>query len=159
LHPPIENPNQQRPGGRHNFTFPNSTIAIRSTEAGGRRGVLGTDLCKLLGIDNPHAFYGRLAADEKGYASRASLGLPAGKPMIVIFESGINKAILRSNKAEAQPYIEWVTRDVLPAIRKDGAYGSRGCARRLTARLTAPFRTRHVTNALHGPRRPLSTNL
>jgi prophage antirepressor-like protein len=64
----------------------------------------------------------RLGADEMGYVSRAHLGLPAGKPMAVIFESGINKAILRRNRPEAVAFQEWATRDVLPAIRKDGAY-------------------------------------
>jgi len=29
---------------------------------------------------------------------------------------------MRSDKPEARAFQDWVTRDVLPAIRKDGAY-------------------------------------
>nr|WP_305838233.1 hypothetical protein [Pseudomonas sp. A29(2023)] len=39
---------------------------------------------------------------------------------------------MRSDKPEAQRFQDWVTRDVLPAIRKDGAYimGEEGSDRR-----------------------------
>ena len=37
-------------------------------------------------------------------------------------ESGLYKLIIRSNKPEARPFQDWATRDVLPAIRKDGGY-------------------------------------
>jgi prophage antirepressor-like protein len=37
-----------------------------------------------------------------------------------ISESGLYKLIMRSDKPEARAFQDWVTRDVLPAIRKDG---------------------------------------
>lgn len=80
---------------------------IRRVVLDGRPGILGADLRKVLGIATPGVFYARLAADEMGYVSRTDIGLPAGKPMIVVFESGVNKAILRSNKPEARPFQEW----------------------------------------------------
>lgn len=42
--------------------------------------------------------------------------------MKLISESGLYKLILRSDKPQARLFQNWVTRDVLPAIRKDGAY-------------------------------------
>jgi prophage antirepressor-like protein len=39
-----------------------------------------------------------------------------------ISESGLYKVVLRSDKPEAREFQDWVTRVVLPAIRKDGAY-------------------------------------
>lgn len=42
--------------------------------------------------------------------------------LILASESGLYKLIIRSNKPEARPFQDWATRDVLPAIRKDGAY-------------------------------------
>ena len=42
--------------------------------------------------------------------------------LTIISESGLYKLIMRSNKAEARVFQDWVTRDVLPAIRKDGVY-------------------------------------
>lgn len=40
----------------------------------------------------------------------------------LIAESGLYKLIMRSDKPEARRFQDWVTREVLPAIRKDGAY-------------------------------------
>ena len=45
-----------------------------------------------------------------------------GRPNKLINESGLYKLIMRSDKAEAKAFQDWVTRDVLPAIRKDGGY-------------------------------------
>lgn len=42
--------------------------------------------------------------------------------LLLIFESGLYKLIMRSNKPEAAQFQDWVTKVVLPAIRKDGAY-------------------------------------
>lgn len=38
----------------------------------------------------------------------------------LIAESGLYKLIMRSDKADARRFQDWVTREVLPAIRKDG---------------------------------------
>ena len=65
--------------------------------------------------------YGRLSDDEKTYSSRTALGLNPGKPMVLISESGLYKLVMRSGKPEAKKFQDWVTRDVLPVIRKDGA--------------------------------------
>jgi phage regulator Rha-like protein len=45
-----------------------------------------------------------------------------GKPALIVSESGLYKVLMRSDKPEAKAFQDWVTRDVLPAIRKDGAY-------------------------------------
>ena len=42
--------------------------------------------------------------------------------MLVINESGLYSAILRSRKAEAKRFKKWITAEVLPAIRKHGRY-------------------------------------
>lgn len=39
-----------------------------------------------------------------------------------VSESGLYKLIMRSDKKEAKEFQNWVTKEVLPAIRKDGAY-------------------------------------
>ncbi|WP_417799066.1 Bro-N domain-containing protein [Terasakiella pusilla] len=38
----------------------------------------------------------------------------------IISESGLYKLVMRSDKPQAKAFQDWVTRDVLPAIRKDG---------------------------------------
>ena len=42
------------------------------------------------------------------------------KRLTLISESGLYKLIMRSDKPEARAFQDWVTRDVLPAIRKEG---------------------------------------
>ncbi|WP_417702493.1 Bro-N domain-containing protein [Pseudophaeobacter sp.] len=37
-------------------------------------------------------------------------------------ERGLYKLVMHSDKPEAKAFQDWVTREVLPAIRKDGAY-------------------------------------
>lgn len=58
--------------------------------------------------------------DEKG---RQIVPTPGGdQELLVINESGLYSAILRSRKAEAKRFKKWVTAEVLPAIRKHGCY-------------------------------------
>ena len=40
----------------------------------------------------------------------------------LISESGLYKLIMRSDEPEGRAFQDWVTRLVLPAIRKDGAF-------------------------------------
>lgn len=42
--------------------------------------------------------------------------------LICITESGLYKLIMRSDKPVAKRFQNWVTREVLPALRKDGMY-------------------------------------
>lgn len=61
-----------------------------------------------------------LDEDEKG---TQIVSTPGGdQEMLVINESGLYSAILRSRKAEAKRFKKWVTSEVLPAIRKHGRY-------------------------------------
>ena len=62
----------------------------------------------------------RLDDDEKGVSQIDTLG---GKhSMIFINEPGLYNIILRSDKPEAKPFRKWVTAEVLPTIRRHGAY-------------------------------------
>jgi prophage antirepressor-like protein len=70
-----------------------------------------------------------LDADEinvirKASASGALTSLFVGRSprVALVSESGLYKLIMRSDKPEAKPFQDWVTKVVLPAIRKDGGY-------------------------------------
>ena len=60
--------------------------------------------------------------EEKSYVPREHIGLPPGKNIIIINESGLYSLILRSRKPEAKKFKKWVTSEVLPSIRKTGSY-------------------------------------
>lgn len=62
----------------------------------------------------------RLDVDEKGVSIIDTLG---GKQEVtVISESGLYNVILLSRKPEAKKFKRWVTHEVLPQIRRHGAY-------------------------------------
>lgn len=81
---------------------------------------VAADVCKCLGL-------GRMAVSdhtrkwdetEKVKYDRTLLGMRQGKPAVLISESGLYKLIMRSDKKEARIFQDWVTKDVLPSIRK-----------------------------------------
>ena len=78
------------------------------------------DVCEILGIRDHHQAIEILDEDERG---RYKIPTPGGNQEAkCISESGLYTLILRSNKPEAKPFRKWVTSEVLPSIRKTGAY-------------------------------------
>ncbi len=49
--------------------------------------------------------------------------------LALLSESGFNKLVMRSDKPEARKFQDWVTREVLPSIRKTGTYTMPGMER------------------------------
>lgn len=45
-----------------------------------------------------------------------------GKSPLIISEAGLYGIVLKSRKPEAKEFKRWVTHEVLPSIRKHGAY-------------------------------------
>jgi len=87
------------------------------------RWFVGMDVLEALGLTTGTAkHYMRLEADEKALVSRADLGLNPGKPMTIVSESGLYSLIFRSRKPEAKRFKDWVCKEVLPSIRKNGGY-------------------------------------
>lgn len=79
------------------------------------------DVCRVLGLAEPHRVASRLDDDEKG---RTLMTTPGGtQEVTIINEPGLYAVILRSDKPEAKDFKRWVTHDVLPSIRRTGAYG------------------------------------
>lgn len=75
------------------------------------------DVCEILEIKNPSDSLKRLDSDER---ARINLGRQ-GKTNIVN-EYGLYNLILGSRKPEAKQFKRWITHEVIPAIRKHGAY-------------------------------------
>lgn len=102
---------------------------LRVIELDGQPWFVAADVCAALSIGwdktnhryAPSRVVGYLDASEKGSKKIAS---PSNGPQntLIVSESGLYKLVMRSNKPEAKAFQDWVTRVVLPAIRKDGAY-------------------------------------
>ena len=93
---------------------------IRTLLIDGEPWFVVADVCKALELGNPSMTVERLDADEKGISSIDTLG---GKQrMAIINEPGLYSVILCSRKPEAKAFKRWITHEVIPAIRKHGAY-------------------------------------
>lgn len=88
-------------------------------EIDGQPWFVAADVCRILDLSNPTVAVRPLATDEWAKTNLAQRGLGAA---IIISESGLYRLVMRSDKPEARAFQDWVTRDVLPAIRKDGMY-------------------------------------
>ena len=103
------------------FDFRGRQVRVFTAEDGEPRFVLN-DLCAVLEIGNARQVRARL--DEECVSQADVLdGRGIRRPTTVVDESGMYEVILRSDKPEAVEFRRWITRDVLPQIRRTGSYG------------------------------------
>lgn len=81
---------------------------------------VASDVCRALDVSNNRQAVSRLDEDEKGVILNDT---NRGKrSMAVVSEPGLYALVLGSRKPEAQAFRRWITHEVLPAIRQEGAY-------------------------------------
>lgn len=95
---------------------------VRTVTIDGEPGFIANDLCAVLDIRNPRDTVAGLDDDEKGVATTDTLG--GSQQMAYVTEAGMYSLVLRSRKPEAKMFKRWITHDVLPQIRKTGAYAA-----------------------------------
>ena len=79
-----------------------------------------SDVCKALGLTQPSKVKDRL--NEKGVNTIPTLTAGGEQKLLYINESNLYKTIFQSRKESAERFTDWVTSEVLPAIRKTGSY-------------------------------------
>jgi anti-repressor protein len=94
---------------------------IRALQINNEPWFVGKDLAKCLGYSNTRdAIDKHIDKEDKGVAK---LDTPGGKQnMVIVNESGLYSLILGSQLPTAKRFKRWVTKEVLPSIRKHGAY-------------------------------------
>lgn len=101
------------------FDFHGHEVRVVTDDSGEPRWI-ASDVAKILDHESATKMTRLLDDDEKGVQI---VDTPGGRQeMTTITESGLYSAILRSRKPEAKEFKRWVTREVLPSIRKHGAY-------------------------------------
>jgi len=81
------------------------------------------DVCAILELSNPYSSIAKLDEDEKITLHSMEGLLESHNPdVVVVNEPGLYSLIPRSRKPEAKAFKRWVCHDVLPSIRKTGAY-------------------------------------
>lgn len=83
---------------------------------------VAADVCKALEIKNNRDALAKLDSDEKGVALTDTLG--GAQEMAIINEPGLYALVLGSRKPEARAFKRWITHEVIPSIRRHGAYAT-----------------------------------
>ena len=92
---------------------------VRSIQIDGEPWFVGKD-----GYENTRdALVKHVDEEDKGVAKCDTLGGP--QDMTIINESGVYALIFGSKLESAKRFKHWVTKEVLPSIRKTGSYGVR----------------------------------
>ena len=114
-------------------TFTNPEFGqVRTVEIDGTPWLVGKDVAMALGYKNPtKAIIAHVDDEDKQLemlpqeAEAQNGTLPSGSTKTALInESGLYSLILSSKMPKAKAFKRWVTSEVLPAIRKTGAYES-----------------------------------
>ena len=121
--------------------------SVRVVMKGGEPWFVAKDVCNVLELENVGQALTCLDDDEKtsiapniitadvgfdAMMQKAHLPMHAvipeagrgGRPLSLISEPGLYSLILRSRKPEAKAFKRWITHEVIPSIRKTGAYAT-----------------------------------
>lgn len=94
---------------------------IRAVEVDGEPWFVGRDVAQALGYSNPRkALIDHVDEEDKGVTKCDTLG--GAQEVTIINESGLYSLVLSSKLPGARKFKRWVTSEVLPSIRKHGAY-------------------------------------
>ena len=101
--------------------------SIRTIETNGETYFVGKDIAEALGYDNTSkAIIVHVDEEDKNIlkSQNGTLENVPNRGLQIINESGLYSLILSSKLSTAKKFKRWVTKDVLPNIRKHGAYAA-----------------------------------
>jgi hypothetical protein len=137
---------------------------VRTVQQDGQAWFVLADVCDILGLSNPSRVAQRLPDEDKKEGEidpRPNSGLGRLNGWI-INEPGLYRVVLRSDKPETEPFMRWITHDILPSIRRHGFYvdSSWTMSTKDIARLTGYSHStalRHIADALPNYRSAILT--
>ena len=95
--------------------------SVRGTQIDGDAFLLGSDVASALGYSNPQKAIRDHVDDDDKLTERIVLS-GQNREAIFINESGVYALVFSSKLPKAKEFKRWVTSEVLPSIRKHGAY-------------------------------------
>lgn len=105
------------------ITFENMKFGkLTVIEKDGEFFFIGKEVAEKLGYINPHKAIRDHIDSEDKRTERFVHPLGGVQATIIINESGLYSLILSSKLQQAKEFKRWVTKDVLPSIRKNGGY-------------------------------------
>lgn len=118
-------------------TFDFNEMPVRLLDMGGEPWFVAADVCRVLDIANSRDAVAQLDDDEKDVANADTLNAAnvgdadikvPNRGLGIVSESGLYSLVFRSRKEEARAFRRWVTKEVLPTIRKTGSFSAVGYA-------------------------------
>lgn len=104
---------------------------VRTLLIDGQPWFVGKDVAEALGYTNSRkALIDHVDKEDKGVTKRDTLG--GNQKLTIINESGLYCLIIKSKLEGARQFKRWVTSEVLPSIRKYGAYLTEEALARVT---------------------------
>lgn len=94
---------------------------VRTMMIDGSPWFVAKDVCECLDINNSRQALARLDSDEKNSVILND-GTPGNPEKGIVNEYGLYSLVLSSRKPSAKAFKRWITHEVIPAIRKHGAY-------------------------------------
>ncbi|MCP1200069.1 BRO family protein [Notoacmeibacter sp. MSK16QG-6] len=101
------------------FDFEEQAVRV-TVDENGVEWFNGRDVARCLEIENHRNLFSRIPPDEKGVRSTDTLGGP--QEMVWLREAGVWRAVMASDKPAAERFKVWLFNEVLPSIRRTGAY-------------------------------------
>lgn len=102
------------------FDFKGATLRAL-TDKTGEPWFVAKDVCDILGTATKD-LHRILESDEITNVDSIDIAQNGGKAPLIISEPGLYRLVMKSRKSEAKEFQRWVTHEVLPSIRKHGAY-------------------------------------
>lgn len=95
---------------------------LTTIEIDGEAWFIANEVCRLLDIKNTSSAVSGLDDDEKSTIA-INDGTSGNPNKTIISESGLYALIFKSTKPSAKKFRKWVTKEVIPSIRKKGSFG------------------------------------
>ena len=100
--------------------FQYSDKQVRTILKNGEPLFVAKDVCEILELNNVPMAVSRLPDYMRDISIVDTLG--GKQEMITVTEAGVYKLVFTSRKPEAERFTDWLASEVLPSIRKHGAY-------------------------------------
>ncbi len=127
------------------FQFHTTSQKVRSLLIDHEPFFVAKDVCSILDLSDTNKALAKLDPDEK--LTRKIFGSGQNRKMWLVSESGLYALIMRSNKPEAKLFRKWVTKEVLPSIRKKGYYKNKALVNDFIDARDIPFYRTTVNKA------------
>ncbi|HCZ3324611.1 TPA: ORF6C domain-containing protein [Staphylococcus aureus] len=104
-------------------TFNFEELPVRTLEVDGEPYFVGSDIAKILGYQKPqNSIATHVDLEDKTTTLIQGTGSNYKSNAVIINESGLYSLIFSSKLENAKRFKRWVTSEVLPTLRKTGAY-------------------------------------